>query len=39
MINNRQSDSFAQEFEAYLEDPNYTVINIPPTMMFKAKVM
>lgn len=30
---------FLQEFEIYLEDPNYTVINVPPTVMFKAKVL
>lgn len=27
-----------KEFEKYLEDPNYTIINVPPTVMFKAKV-
>ena len=27
-----------QEFERYADDPDYTIINIPPTVMFKAKV-
>ncbi len=26
------------EYEQYLEDPNYTIINIPPNFMFKAKI-
>ena len=26
------------EYEQYLEDPNYAIINVPPNFMFKAKI-
>ncbi|KAK9814689.1 hypothetical protein WJX72_009839 [[Myrmecia] bisecta] len=27
-----------QEYEKYLDDPDYTVINVPPNFMFQAKI-
>jgi hypothetical protein len=26
------------EYERYLEDPAYAIINVPPNFMFKAKI-
>jgi hypothetical protein len=26
------------EYEQYLEDPAYAIINVPPNFMFKAKI-
>jgi hypothetical protein len=26
------------EYEQYLDDPTYAIINVPPNFMFKAKI-